>query len=187
VADLAVGQHKAAGIVSWAQNQRQAWWGEDESLIRWGHLATFGKHPTFAFMVCPGQARGWQQRLARGEPVRLRGEVKAGREPSAYLIPHGRDPARHEPEIVFSCHLDHPSPGANDNASGCSGILEAARSLHRLVKSGALGRSRSGRSASSGRARSSGTIALLNARPEFARADARDAPSRHDRRQHRDH
>jgi len=26
--------------MSWAQNQKQAWWGEDESLVRWGHLET---------------------------------------------------------------------------------------------------------------------------------------------------
>src|SRR6185503_6303380 len=40
VAPLAVTKYGAAGIVSWAQNQEQAWWGEDQSLIRWGHLDT---------------------------------------------------------------------------------------------------------------------------------------------------
>ena len=169
IADLAVGQHGAAGIVSWAQNQRQAWWGDDESLIRWGHLDTFGKHPTFAFMVSPARARAWQERLGKGETVRLRAEVKAGREPSAYLIPTAIIPGTtRDDEIVFSCHLDHPSPGANDNASGCAGVLEIARSLNRLVKSGALPRPK----------RTirfiwpceiECTIALLNARPEFAR------------------
>ena len=67
VAELAIGRHGAAGIVSWAQNQRTAWWGEDESLIRWGHLDTFSAHPTFAFMVSPARARAWQERLRRGE------------------------------------------------------------------------------------------------------------------------
>ncbi|QNP43699.1 hypothetical protein H9L15_03190 [Sphingomonas daechungensis] len=41
VAKLAVTKYGAAGIVSWAQNQKSAWWGEDESLIRWGHLDTW--------------------------------------------------------------------------------------------------------------------------------------------------
>ena len=36
--DLAVGKFGAVGIVSYAQNQKTAWWGEDENLIRWGHL-----------------------------------------------------------------------------------------------------------------------------------------------------
>ncbi len=169
VQDLAVGRHGAAGIVSWAQNQRTAWWGEDESLVRWGHLATFGAHPTFAFMVSPARARGWQERLRRGESVRLRAEVDAGRSPSAYLIPTAVIPGRRrDQEIVYSCHLDHPSPGANDNASGCAGILEVARTLQRLIRAGTLPRpERTIRFIWP--AEIEGTIALLNARPEFAR------------------
>jgi hypothetical protein len=36
VARIAVERLGAAGIVSYAQNQRTAWWGEDENLVRWG-------------------------------------------------------------------------------------------------------------------------------------------------------
>jgi hypothetical protein len=70
-------------------------------------------------------------------------------------------------EIVFSCHLDHPNPGANDNASGCAGILEIARGLNALIASGKLPQPR--------RtirfiwpAEVEGTVSLLNARPIFA-------------------
>jgi len=169
VQDMAIGTYGAAGIVSWAQNQRTAWWGEDESLLRWGHLNTFSDHPSFAFMVTPAQAHAWQERMGRGETVRLRARVDAGRSDSSYLIPTAIIPGRsRDEEIVYSCHLDHPSPGANDNASGCSGILEIARTLHRLIRSGALPQPR--------RtirfiwpAEVEATIALLNARPEFAR------------------
>jgi hypothetical protein len=167
VAKLAVTERGAAGIVSWAQNQRSAWWGEDESLIRWGHLSTW-EDPTFAFMVSPAQARAWQARLAKGEAVRLRAEVKAGRTPGAYLIPTAVIPGKDRgKEIVFSCHLDHPSPGANDNASGCAGILEIARTFQRLIAEGRLPQPR----------RTlrfiwpceiECTIALLNAKPEYA-------------------
>jgi aminopeptidase YwaD len=133
VAALAVTKYGAAGIVSWAQNQKTAWWGEDQSLVRWGHLDTWSD-PTFAFMVSPARARAWQARLRKGETIHLRGRVEAGRSAGHYLIPTaeipGRNPSR---EIVYSCHLDHPSPGANDNASGCAGILEIARALNRLV------------------------------------------------------
>lgn len=167
VAKLAITKYGAAGIVSWAQNQKQAWWGEDESLIRWGHLDTW-KDPTFAFMVSPARAHSWQERLAKGETVRLRAIVKAGRSPGQYLIPTavipGRDRTR---EFVYSCHLDHPSPGANDNASGCAGILEVARSLNRLVKEGRLPRpERTLRFIWPCEVEC--TISLLNARPEFA-------------------
>jgi hypothetical protein len=169
IQELAIGRFGAAGIVSWAQNQRTAWWGEDQTLMRWGHLDTFSGYPAFAFMVSPARARGWQERLRRGEAVHLRAEVDAGQAPSAYLIPTAIIPGRDRVhEIVFSCHLDHPSPGANDNASGCAGELEIARTLHRLVASGALPRpERTIRFLWP--AEMEGTIALLNARPEFAR------------------
>ncbi|HEX8483121.1 MAG TPA: M28 family peptidase [Allosphingosinicella sp.] len=167
-AKLGVSERGAAGIVSWAQNQRSAWWGEDESLIRWGHLSTW-EDPAFAFMVSPARARAWQARLARGETVRLRAEVKAGRSAGAYLIPTAVIPGKdRSKEILFSCHLDHPSPGANDNASGCSGILEIARTFQRLIAEGRLPQpQRTLRFIWPCEIEC--TIALLNARPEYAR------------------
>jgi hypothetical protein len=167
-AKLGVTDRGAAGIVSWAQNQRSAWWGEDESLIRWGHLSTW-EDPAFAFMVSPARARAWQSRLAKGETVRLRAQVKAGRTPGAYLIPTAVIPGKDRTkEILFSCHLDHPSPGANDNASGCSGILEIARTFQRLVAEGRLPQpQRTLRFIWPCEIEC--TIALLNARREYAR------------------
>lgn len=170
---LAVARFGAAGIVSWAQNQRTAWWGEDASLVRWGHLDTFAPEAarTFAFMVSPQRASAWQARLARGESVWLDARVEAGHEPGNYAIASaavlGADPKLRGEDIVFSCHLDHPRPGANDNASGCASILEAARSLARLVSDGAIPRP----------ARTlrfvfppeiEGTLALLEGRREWA-------------------
>src|SRR5262249_51791301 len=34
---IAVAGNGAAGIVSYAPNQRTAWWKQDETLVRWGH------------------------------------------------------------------------------------------------------------------------------------------------------
>jgi aminopeptidase YwaD len=171
---LAVGKHGAAGIVSYAQNQRTAWWGEDETLVRWGHLETFPAPQTFAFMVSLKEAHAWQARLARGEAVHLRAQVEAGQHPGSYevvtaVLPGhpGDNPPFAGQEIVFSCHLDHQRPGANDNASGCATILEVARTLAKLVREGRLPAPR----------RTlrfvfppeiEGTIALLNARPALA-------------------
>src|SRR6266480_4182207 len=78
VQDLAVGKFGAVGMVSYAQNQKTAWWSEDENLIRWGHLETFSANQTFAFMVSLKTARGLRERLAHGEEIRLRAVVKAG-------------------------------------------------------------------------------------------------------------
>jgi aminopeptidase YwaD len=144
VQDLAVGKFGAAGIVSYAQNQKNAWWGEDENLIRWGHLETFTEHKTFAFMVSLKTARGMRERLARGEKISLHAVVKAGQHAGNYevvtaTIP-GADAKLKEEEIAFSCHLDHQRPGANDNASGCVTILEVARTLQKLIAEGKLAR-----------------------------------------------
>jgi hypothetical protein len=144
VQDLAVGTFGAVGIVSYAQNQKTAWWGEDENLIRWGHLETFSPNKTFAFMVSLKTARGFRERLAKGEKIMLHAVVKAGQHPGNYevvtaTIP-GADPKLKEEEIAFSCHLDHQRPGANDNASGCVTILEAARTLQKLISEGKLAR-----------------------------------------------
>src|SRR6266404_3367215 len=171
VQDLAVGKFGAAGVVSYAQNQKTAWWGEDENLIRWGHLETFSLSKTFGFMVSLKTARGLRERLARGESIRLHAVVKAGQHASNYevvtaTIP-GADAKLKEEEIAFSCHLDHQQPGANDNASGCVAILEVARTLQKLIKEGKLARP----------ARTirffwppeiEGTLVLLNGKPEYA-------------------
>ncbi len=137
VQNLAVGKFGAVGIVSYAQNQKTAWSGEDENLIRWGHLETFSPNKTFGFMVSLKTARGFKERLARGQTITLRATVKAGQHAGDYevvtaTIP-GADPKLKEEEIAFSCHLDHQRPGANDNASGCATILEVARTLQRLI------------------------------------------------------
>jgi aminopeptidase YwaD len=144
VQDLAVGKFGAAGIVSYAQNQKTAWSGEDENLIRWGHLETFSANKTFAFMVSLKTARGFKERLAKGEKITLHAVVKAGQHAGNYevvtaTIP-GTDPKLKEEEIAFSCHLDHQRPGANDNASGCVTILEVARTLQKLISEGKLAR-----------------------------------------------
>jgi aminopeptidase YwaD len=169
---LAVEKYGAAGILSYAQNQRTAWFGENDNLIRWGHLDSFTPTKTFAFMLSLRQARGFQARLLRGEKITFKAEVRAGRHNGNYDIPtaiiRGSDPKLKEEEIAFSCHLDHPRPGANDNASGCVTILEVGRTLSKLIREGKMERPR----------RTirfiwppeiEGTLAILNARPDIAR------------------
>ncbi len=137
VQDLAVGKFGAVGIVSYAQNQNTAWSGENLDAIRWGHLETFSVNKTFGFMVSLRAARALQARLEKGEKIRLHAVVKAGQHAGNYevvtaTIP-GADAKLKGEEIVFSCHLDHQKPGANDNASGCAAILEVARTLQKLI------------------------------------------------------
>src|SRR5258707_1746199 len=66
-------------------------------------------------------------RLQAGEQITLKTEVKAAVGPGHWTVASatipGSDPA--SGEIIYSCHLDHERPGANDNASGCVTILES--------------------------------------------------------------
>src|SRR5215831_5804281 len=171
VQELAVDKFGAAGIISYALNQPQAWRGDDDTLIRWGHLESFPKTKTFAFMVSLKTSRALRERLRGGEQIRVHATVRAGQHPGNYeivtaAIP-GSDPKLKEQEIAFSCHLDHQRPGANDNASGCVTILEVARTLQKLIREGKL-------PAPLRTIRFiwppeiEGTTTLLNAKPEFA-------------------
>src|SRR3954452_17729824 len=140
---LAVEELGAAGLISYNSNQVSAWWRDDQDLIRWGHLDARGRRNTFAIMISVREARALQQRLAGGEHITLHAVVRArnddaiGYETLVATIP-GSDAAAGE--IVFSCHLDHEKPGANDNASGCAANLEIARTLKRLIDAGAIPR-----------------------------------------------
>lgn len=169
--DLAVGKFHAVGLVSYAQNQRTAWSGTNDNLIRWGHLRTFSPNKTFAFMISLKAARTLKERLSAGETITLNARVRAGQHPGFYEIVtatiNGADLVLKDQEIAFSCHLDHPRPSANDNASGCATILEVARTLQKLMTNGKLARP----------ARTlrfiwqpeiEGTVTLLNAMPAFA-------------------
>jgi aminopeptidase YwaD len=138
---IAVMQHGAVGIVSDMPNQTTAWSGLNPNIVRWGHLDALAPNG-FAFMVSSATATALREQLAGGHPVLLSAHVKAEVTSGHWTvitatIP-GTDP--HAGEVVYSCHLDHQRPGANDNASGCVTILESARVLNRLIGSGKIPR-----------------------------------------------
>lgn len=137
---LAVEKHGAAGIVSDMPNQSTAWSGLDTSIVRWGHLDGSLPHG-FAFMVSRATASDLRAQLA-GHPVVLAAHVKAEVTAGHWTVVSGTIPGTDAGagEIVYSCHLDHPRPGANDNGSGCVTILESARVLARLIGDDSLPR-----------------------------------------------
>jgi aminopeptidase YwaD len=139
---LACDERGAAGILSYQQNQVTGWSGDYLDNVRWGHLSPYNPNNKFAFMISLRHARQYRERLARGEQVVLRAAVKAEMRPAHYdvvtaVIP-GTDRANEE--IVYSCHLCHQKPGANDNASGAAAILETARALSALIRRGEIAR-----------------------------------------------
>jgi aminopeptidase YwaD len=141
VQESAIVQHGAAGIVSDMPNQTTAWSGLDTTIVRWGHLEA-RQTSGFAFMVSRQTAEALRSRLHSGEHIILNAHVKATVGPGHWTVVTatipGTDPAAGE--IVYSCHLDHERPGANDNGSGCVTILESARVLAHLIDSAQLQR-----------------------------------------------
>ncbi|HLJ46586.1 MAG TPA: DUF4910 domain-containing protein [Bryobacteraceae bacterium] len=130
----------AAGVLSYQPNQVTAWSGDYQDLVRWGHLSPYNTRNTFAFMISLREARDFRNRLAKGEKIRLYAQVTARMQSGNFevvtgVIP-GTDPSAGE--IVYSCHLCHEKPGANDNASGAAAILEDARILVALIKAGKI-------------------------------------------------
>ncbi|HEV2114343.1 MAG TPA: M28 family peptidase, partial [Terriglobales bacterium] len=120
-------------------NQSTAWSGLDRTLVRWGHMNA--REPAgFAFMVSRDTADSLRARLKAGEKIVLHAQVKATVGPGHWTVVTGTIPGSdaNAGEIVYSCHLDHERPGANDNGSGCVTILESARILARLVSTGAI-------------------------------------------------
>jgi aminopeptidase YwaD len=167
---IAVMERGAAGIVSDMPNQTTAWSGLDTTVVRWGHLDALLPNG-FAFMVSRGTATALRAQLASGHSVTLSAHVKAEVGPGHWTVVTatipGKDPQAGE--VVYSCHLDHQRPGANDNASGCVTILESARVLAGLIQSGKLPRP----------ARTlrfiwgpevEGTMAFLSAHPDIRRS-----------------
>src|SRR4051794_10947731 len=133
---MAVEELGAAGLVSYNSNQVSAWWRDDQDLVRWGHLDARGRKNTFAMMISLREARALQRRLGGGERIRLHAVVRARNDdslPYETLIAAIPGTDASAGEIVFSCHLDHQKPGANDNASGCAANLEIARTLKTLI------------------------------------------------------
>jgi len=167
---LGVAKYGAAGIVSDMPNQTTAWSGLDTNIVRWGHLD--GSLPQgFAFMVSRATAAGLRAQMIAGTPVVLGAHVKAEVGPGHWTVVTATIPGTSSGagEIVFSCHLDHQRPGANDNGSGCVTILESARVLNRLIGSGALQRpSRTLRFIWGPEVE--GTMAFLSAHPDIMRS-----------------
>jgi aminopeptidase YwaD len=141
VQELAIARHGAVGIVSDMPNQTTAWSGLDTTVVRWGHLDA--RQPSgFAFMVSRQTAEALRSRLRNGEHVILNAHVKATVGPGHWTVVTATIPGTDAAagEIVYSCHLDHERPGANDNGSGCVTILESARVMAHLIDSGVLSR-----------------------------------------------
>jgi len=84
----------------------------------------------FAFSISRRRAEELKELLGQG-PVALHCRIDGGPIPGSFDVVTGRIPGTGSPEkeFVVVAHLCHPSPGANDNASGVALGIELARCL----------------------------------------------------------
>lgn len=134
VAKLAVDLYGALGVVT--TNMRYA---HDESdHVSRLHLET--ETPTFAFGLSHRRGEELKQRLLADEKIVVKAKVDARVHPGQYenVVATIPGTSLSDEEVVFTAHLCHYKPGANDNASGSACILEVARVLRKLIDNGRL-------------------------------------------------
>ncbi|MDR1330974.1 MAG: M28 family peptidase [Tannerella sp.] len=98
--------------------------------------------PLFCFNLPPRDGHVLRDRLLAGEAITVRArvettEVEVDNQIPTCLIP-GTDPEAGE--IIITAHLfeGYVKLGANDNNSGAAAILDMARTLNRLISTGAI-------------------------------------------------
>jgi hypothetical protein len=135
-------KHGAAGVVSFASPRPLF----DPLSIPWSGLYGRGGagETRFAFLIPPRDGVVLRDRLRRGEKITVRAVVEAKTEKADYqdivaAIP-GTDAGAEE--VIVTAHIfeGYAMFGANDNSTGTSAILEAARTLQTLIAEGRLPR-----------------------------------------------
>jgi len=97
---------------------------------------------TFGFSLSRIQFQKLLGFLERGETLKLHARVDARQfdaemQTVTAVLKGTQMPER---EIIFSAHLDHYSPGANDNNSGSASLLEIAHTIKNLIEQGVISR-----------------------------------------------
>ena len=96
----------------------------------------------FGFSLSKRQGDELRKHLESGKTVKLHARVDADLSPGKYSMVSAAitGSARPEEEIFMVAHLCHPRQSANDNASGSGLLLEVARTIVALMRSGRIER-----------------------------------------------
>ncbi|MBP1660039.1 MAG: hypothetical protein H6P95_1231, partial [Candidatus Aminicenantes bacterium] len=137
---IGVQKYGAAGLVGWSSSHPEF----DRDEVGWSGLRPAATdRATFGFMVSERQGQALRDALERGRKIVVRAVVKTQvvadpKEQMTVGIIRGTE--RPDEELVFTAHLYEgwAKQGANDNASGCTAILETARVLKKLVAEGKI-------------------------------------------------
>jgi hypothetical protein len=137
---LGVQKYGAAGLIGWSSSHPEY----DRDEVGWNGIRPGEKdRATFGFMVSQRQGQDLRDALERGQKIVVRAVAKT------QLVPDYKDQLTvglikgidlAAEELVFTAHLYEgwAKQGANDNASGCTAILETARVLKKLIAEGKI-------------------------------------------------
>ncbi|MBI4277367.1 MAG: DUF4910 domain-containing protein, partial [Armatimonadetes bacterium] len=141
-------RHGVAGIVISGLIDHEPYWDRIDRPYMIGHAWTTQWYlgsphdftrEIFTFSISHRQATWLRQLLAQG-PVKahatVRATFRAGEAGTISAVIPGCEHA--DEEVVLLAHLDHPWPGANDNASGSALLLEMARTMKSLIARGEM-------------------------------------------------
>lgn len=94
----------------------------------------------FGFSLSKRQGNALRVLLQAGKTVKLKAEIDARLFPFHEDVLTATIQGTEEPnkEIFLIAHLCHPKPSANDNASGSGLLLEVARTIKTLIKTGKI-------------------------------------------------
>lgn len=139
IKELAIHQHGALGVLYY--RDRPGYSGDDDDAnlgLWWWPWSETGADTSFGFSLSRNQARFLKSLLDGGNQVVVRARIEAQLETggkAAFEILDAAIPGAGEPDEEFwlVAHIDHPYPGATDNASGVATVLEVARTLQALI------------------------------------------------------
>jgi aminopeptidase YwaD len=136
---IAVEKLGALGVVAFSGSHPEF----DPDEVAWGGLSgAEGMKKTIGFNISVRRGNDLRDMLERGQGIEVRAWAKTAMVPYKEQMVEALIPGTEFPqeELVFTAHLYEGfiKQGANDNISGCVSILETARTLRRLIDSGAI-------------------------------------------------
>lgn len=136
----AVLKRGAVGVVTWYPPETRPGY---PNMIRYTAIwPTWEEKDKIGFGFNVSKLQGWnlKKALDEGKKIVLKAKVEAEYYDGKVEILTAALPGSVEPEkeVLVIGHLCHPTPSANDNASGSGGMLEMARALKEMVDKGQI-------------------------------------------------
>ncbi|UCE42719.1 MAG: DUF4910 domain-containing protein [Candidatus Aminicenantes bacterium] len=136
----AVFKRGALGVVTWYSPETRPGY---PNMIRYTAIwPTWEEKDNVGFGFNVSKLQGWnlKKALDEGKKVVLKAKVEAEYYDGQVEVLSAAFPGSEEPEkeVMIIGHLCHPTPSANDNASGSGGMLEMARALMEMVDKGQI-------------------------------------------------